>query len=235
MGTAQSNRTKYFGILGSHPLFASLPANVIHEIETELIWAKHEAGSILYNQGERVRGIFLVFEGRVKLSSVTMHARTALLKVAGAGEMLGLAETLCNHEHVTTGQVTTSSLLAFLDCYDLMNSVQKYPELSTVIVQYLAKELIRADHETLSLRVPCSSAQRLAAALLHLSNGRNNGCEPDGDLAYTHAELAQLIGASRETVTRLMKQFEQKAMVVPKKSALTIIDPKRLERTAELG
>jgi CRP/FNR family transcriptional regulator, cyclic AMP receptor protein len=234
MSSAQSKRMRHFGMLDTHALFASLPANIIREIETALIVAKHQAGSVLYRQGQSAREVFLVFDGRVKLTSITMHARTALLKVAGAGEVLGLAEVLSDHDYLTTAEATTSSLLGFLQCDDLMNALRKYPELSRAIAGYLAKEAVRSGHETLSLRVPCSSSQRLAAALLHLSNG-GNGFRSNGTLIYTHAELAQLIGASRETVTRLIKRFEEKAMIAPKKSALTIIDPKLLEQEAESG
>ena len=221
-------------MLGTHPLFASLPAAVIREIEANLIFAKHPAGSVLYRQGESAREIFLVFDGRVKLTSITRHARIALLRVVGAGEVLGLADVLSNQAHLTTAEVSTSSLVALLNCDDLLNLIQKYPELQVLVIQCLAKEAVRANRETLSLRVPCGSGQRLAAALLHLSNG-GNGFHANGTLTYTHAELAQLIGASRETITRLMKRFEEKAMIAPKKSALTILDPELLEKAAESG
>lgn len=235
MSSAQSHRTKYLGLSDSHPLFASLPVNVVREIETELIFSKHDVASILYNQGEKSRGIFLVFTGRVKLSSVTMHARTALLKIAGAGDILSLAEALSDHEHLTTAQVTASSSLAFLHHDNLMNAMQKYPEFRKSVFRYLAKEKVRADFETLSLRVPCSSSQRLAAALVHMANGRGHGFEANPTLTYTHAELAQLIGASRETVTRLLNRFEEKAMVASRKSSLTIVNFELLEQIAELG
>lgn len=234
MGFAQSKRMRQFGMLATHPLFASLPAEVVQEIEPGVIFAKHHAGSLLYRQGESAREIFLVFDGRVKLTSITMHARTALLRVVGAGEVLGLAEALSSHEHLTTAEATTSSSVALLNCDDLMTFMQKYPELLAAVARSLASESVRACHETLCLRVPCSSSQRLAATLLHLSNG-SNGFESNGTLTYTHAELAQLIGASRETVTRLMKRFEEKAMVVSKKSALTIINPELLEQVVESG
>lgn len=232
--TGQSNKIKYSGSLSSLPLFSSLPRSAILEIETKLVFARHAAGSILYHQGEKARGFFLLFAGRVKMFAVASHARTTLLKIASSGEALGVAAAILGREHLTTGQTTEPSSLAFLQRDDLVTLMQRSRDFCRAVTHYLATECIDNATETLSLRIPSSTSQKLAATLLRLADGRGNGFPRPASLIYTHAELGQLIGASRETVTRLMNKFEDAAMIAAGKSTFSITDQRLLEEMSGL-
>ncbi|MBV9183920.1 MAG: Crp/Fnr family transcriptional regulator, partial [Acidobacteria bacterium] len=167
MSSAQSvKKNGYSRSLGSLPLFSSLPHAGIRELETKLIFARHATGSILFRQGEKAKGIFLVFEGRVRVFANAIDERTALLKVAGPGAVLGLAAMLSENPDLTTAQATEPSVVARLWGDDLINSMQKYPQLLRAVAQFLAAECIETATEALLLRVPSSSFQRLATALL---------------------------------------------------------------------
>lgn len=166
--------------------------------------------------------------------AVASHARTTLLKIASPGEALGVAAAVLGREHLTTGQTTEPSSLAFLQRDDLLTLMQRSPDFCRAVTHYLATECIDNATETLSLRVPSSTSQKLAATLLRLAGGRGNGFPRPASLIYTHAELGQLIGASRETVTRLMNKFEDAAMIVAGKSTFSITDQRLLEEMSGL-
>jgi CRP/FNR family cyclic AMP-dependent transcriptional regulator len=234
MGTAQSERVRNGRSLGSQPLFTSLPQSVVAELERKLVFARHGAGSVIYRQGEETEGMFMVCSGRIKMWATTLHDRTALLRVARAGEVLNLANCLAGQPQLTTAEASENTSVAFLAREHLIKAVQNNPGFCQALVLDLAVSYIGQATETLSLRVPCSNAQRLAAVLLRLANGRVNGSAKNPRLIYTHAELAQLIGASRETVTRLMKRFADNAAIATGKSTFTIMDHRSLEETAEM-
>jgi len=203
------------------------------ELESKLIFASHNSGSILYRQGEKPKGIFLVVAGRVKMTANALNEKTALLKMAGPGEVLGLASMLSQTPHLTTSQATEPSFVALLRGDALLDGMQRYPQFSLAVAQYLAAEGVENASEALLLRVPCPRAQRLATALLRLADG-NGAVHHPRALIYTHAELGQLIGASRETVTRLMKKLETKGVITARKSRFRIRERQLLQQIAGL-
>ena len=232
MGSAQSVKAKYSRSLGVQTLFSSLPAAIIAELESKLFITRYEAGSLIYRQGERPQGIFLVFAGRIKMSAVALHAKTALLRIAGPGDVLNLAACLADEPHLTNAEATEFSSVGFLSRDEVIIAMHRHPALSKAVVQHLAVNCMERGKELLLLRVPSSSSQRLAATLLRLAESRRDRSDPIADLNYTHAELGQLIGASRETVSRLMKHFESRALIKKDRSTFSITDPESIK---ELG
>ena len=235
MSSAHSEGIRNPRSLGWQPLFTSLPQSIVVELERKLVFTRHAAGSVIYRQGDRPAGIFMICAGRIKIWAITLHDKTALLKVARPGEMLDLATCLAGERYLATAEATENSSVAFLSREDLLRSMQKYPAVSEVVVHHHAAACIEQATETLLLRVPCTSSQRLAAVLLQMANGHCNGSVDRPRLTYTHAELGQLIGASRETVTRLMKRFEGNAAIRASKSIVTITDQRALEQMAGLS
>ena len=230
MGSAEIERIKYFHLSGLQTLFSSLSPTIVTELESRLVLTRYGAGSVIYAQGKRPKGIFLVLAGRIRMSAIALQDKTAVLKIAGPGEVLNLANCVAGEPHLTTAEATELSLIAFLSREELTAAMQKYPALCRVIAEDLAAKCMERGREILSLRVPCTASQRLAALLLLLA--RRDGSGPGTHLAFTHAELGQLIGASRETVTRLMNRFEDSAGIAMRKTAITIINEQSLEEIA---
>src|SRR5690242_20204872 len=214
MSAAQNVRNLYSRSLHLVNLFSALPSELVRELETKLVISEHKAGSVLYRQDEKAKGVFILFRGRIKLSAIVVGERTALLKIASPVEVLGVAAVLSSHLQITNAESLTSSVTGFLQSDEIATAVRNYPEFASAVAHQLARECMHTMGETLLLRVPSSSAQRLAAMLLRVSELANHSPTSEcGKVGYTHAELGQLIGASRETVTRTLKQFERKGLV----------------------
>src|SRR5262249_26485786 len=88
--------------------------------------------------------------------------------------------------------------------------------------------------DMLLLRAASSRSRQLAAILIHLADRFDTAAGGESALTYTHAELGQLIGASRETITRLMKQFERRGLIKTRHSTFQIVDPQALGEIARL-
>jgi CRP/FNR family transcriptional regulator, cyclic AMP receptor protein len=223
-----------FPWFGPQSLLSSLPLPVVRNLQRKLILVRRHPGSILYRQGENADSIFFVLEGRVKIVAIDMDGNTALLRIAGPGEVLGLAAVVSIKRHLTTAQATAPSTIALLQQQDLANEMRHCPPLSEAVAQCLARECEERAIDMLLLRAASSRSQRLAAVLLHLADRFDTAVRGEPALTYTHAELGQLIGASRETITRLMKEFERQGVIKTKRSTFQIIDPQALGEIARL-
>ena len=223
-----------FHSFGSQSLLSSLPVTVARDLHRTLVLVRPNPGSILYRQGETADGIFFVLEGRVKMVATDMDGNTALLKIAGPGEVLGLAAVVSAKTHLTTAQTTMPSVIALLHQQDLASQMRNCAQLSEAVAQCLARECEERTSDMLLLRAASSRSQQLAAILLRLADDGDTGVHRELALTYTHAELGQLIGASRETITRLMKQFERRGMIKTKHSTVQIVDAHALGEIARL-
>jgi CRP/FNR family transcriptional regulator, cyclic AMP receptor protein len=149
--------------------------------------------------------------------------------------VLGLAAVISGTPHLTTAQVTLPSVVALLRLEHLAGAMRKHPQLSEAVAQSLAMECKECARDMLLLRVPCSSSQRLAAVLVCLGDGRGSAMSRQLALTYTHAELGQLIGATRETVTRLMNKFERQGVIKTTHSTFQVTDPRALKEIGKLS
>lgn len=234
MSAVQSAKTRCFRSLKSHDLFSSLPEPVTRELEKKIMFFHHTAGSIIFRQGEPAAGIIFLLEGRVKLSALAMDTKTALLKIAQPGEVLGLAAMISGTAYLTTAETTIASSIGLLRDKDFLCAMRKYPELSEAVARRLAAQCKETATDMLLLRFANCSSQRLAAALMRLVDGHGSGICREISVTYTHAELGQLIGAARETVTRLIKRFECQGIIKTRHSGFVITDPPALESIARL-
>jgi len=215
-------------------VFSGLPDTVVQRLDSTLIPSSRAAGEILYAQNEKPSGLYLLFHGTVKLTAVVAGGKTALLRIASAGDLLGLNAVIGQHPYMATARVTKGCQLGFIARDDLSTLMTRYSELGLVISQRLAEDCAEALREMLFLRVTTSSLQRLAMLLLRWS-AANGTRHRRLTLLYTQAEIGQMIGASRETVTRLMNQLERDGEISFSRSKLKILNERGMKQIAHMS
>ena len=215
------------------PLFASLPQNVISDLDVLLAPSFQASNTILYSQNDKASGVNIVFTGRVKLTAVVATGKTALLRISHPGDLLGLNAVMAQHPYMATARVLDDCRIAFLDRQSLVDLMNRHPELAITIAERLANDCAEALTEMLFLRVTTSTLQRLAMLILRWAggNGHRRSVFP---IFYTQAEIGQIIGASRETVTRLMKKLERKGNISVSHSKLKILDQQSIKKIARI-
>lgn len=211
--------------------FSSLSERVVERLDSMLTPLSRPAGEILYSQSEKPAGLYILFHGKVKLTAVVAAGKTALLRISDAGDLLGLNAVIAQRPHLATARVLKDCRLAFLAREDLLSLMVRHSELALVVAERLAEDCAEALTEMLFLRATTSSTQRLAMLLLRWS-GR--GSVPNGSfpLLYTQAEIGQMIGASRETVTRLFNRLEREGEISVSHSKLKILDQQAMRKIA---
>jgi CRP/FNR family transcriptional regulator len=191
------------------------------------------AGAVLFVEGQTPRGVFVLCSGVVKLSTNSKDGRVLILKRAEAGEVLGLSAAVSGTKYEMTAETASACQLNFIGRQDLMALLRKQSEVGVNAALALSREFQGAYRDVHDLVLARSSSGKLARLLL--------SCAPPGVQAsqelhlrsvMTHEEMAQRIGSSRETVTRLLTELKKKRLIRLEGETLVIRDKTRLEALA---
>jgi len=181
------------------------------------------------------QGVFVVYRGRVKLSLCTEDGKALIVRVAEAGEMLGNGATICRRPYETTAETMETSEISFIRQSDLLRLMRIHNDFAMHMAKQLSEEYNSTCHEIRSLVLSHSTAARLARVLLEwLDKSDNASVHGYSRLTLTHQEIGQMIGASRETVTRLLAVFRKKQFIQKNGSTLVVLNRGALESLGAL-
>jgi CRP/FNR family transcriptional regulator len=193
------------------------------------------AEALLYVEGQAPRGVFVLCTGRVKLSTTSREGRVLILRIAEAGQVLGLSAVLAGKPYELTAETTEPCQVNFVESEALLKLLHRSGELALRSAQALSREFESAYRDIPDLILARSSAGKLARLLLSWTpdQGPENGlAEVRIRSSLTHEEMAQMIGSSRETVTRLLSQLKKKQFIRLEGSTLVIRNRTALEALA---
>jgi CRP/FNR family transcriptional regulator len=193
-------------------------------------------GSVLYSEGQQPHGIFSLCTGRVKLSLTAGDGRTLIAHIASPGEVLGLSSNLTGNPFKATAETLEVSHVHFVRRDDFLRLVLHSHALSSNAVRQLSVECeTEADHIR-TLGLAHSAAEKLASLILRWceSHGRRSEDGVRVQMLMTQEDISQLIGTSRETVSRLLKDLRAKNILTIRGSALTVHDAEALRALVAL-
>ena len=205
-------------------IFCDLPDPAVQALEQIKYATAYPKGAILFVEGQAPRGIFVLCKGRVKLSICSTDGKTLILKIAEAGEVLGLSASVSGNPYELTAETIDPCQINFVKRDDFLHFLKEQPDACMRVAEQLSEKYNSACREIRSLGLSHSAAEKLAKLLLEWTakNGEGSKQEPRIKLALTHEEIAQMIGTSRETVTRLFAEMKKRQIVQAKGSTLVI-------------
>jgi CRP/FNR family transcriptional regulator, cyclic AMP receptor protein len=190
----------------------------------------YPADATLFVEGQHPRGVFLLCSGKVKLSTSSRDGKVLILKMAGPGEMLGLSAVISGTEYELTAETAMPCQVNFVPREPLLDLLQRHGEAGLRSAQALSREFQSAYRDIHDLILARSSAGKLAKLLLSWTPmSANTTKEIRVRSGLTHEEMAQMIGASRETVTRLLSDLRKKQLIRLEGSTLVIRNRTALE------
>jgi CRP/FNR family transcriptional regulator len=191
------------------------------------------AGALLFVEGQSSRGMFVLCAGKVNLSTTSREGKILILKTAEAGEALGLSATISGVGYEVTAETATPCQLNFVDRKHLLELLQSQPEIGIHTAHCLSRDFQAAYTDIRDLILTRSSAGKLARLLLAQSLPLTLAALEDRiHSPMTHEEMAQRIGSSRETVTRLLSNLKKKQLIRLDGPTLVIRDRVALEALA---
>lgn len=215
----------------SSRFFCELPEEALAAFDALTFTNVYPAGAILFSEGQPVRGVFMICHGSVKLSISSGEGKTLITRVAEAGEMLGLSSTVSGNPYKSSAETLEPSQINFVRREDFVRFLQRWPPGTAHALRQLTLECEAENDYIRALNLSQSAAEKLANLLLRWCN--HHGTETEGgtrvQVLMTHDDISQVIGTSRETVTRLLKDFRDQKMISIKGSNLIVHDRAGLE------
>jgi CRP-like cAMP-binding protein len=190
---------------------------------------KLRKGQSLFKEGDDGDNLYVVSNGKVKLGTKSPDGRENLLMILGPGDMFGELSLFDSGPRTATATAVTDSKLLTLAQEKVIPWVKEYPEVSLQLLARLASRL-RRTNEVVGDLVFSDVPGRVAKALIDLGvkfgDKRSEGLFVNHDL--TQEELAQLVGASRETVNKALADFAQRGWLRLEARSVMILDYERL-------
>jgi CRP/FNR family cyclic AMP-dependent transcriptional regulator len=192
----------------------------------------YPGGSLLFVEGQKPRGVFLLCAGRAKLFTTSREGKVLILKIAKPGEVLGLSAVISGTAYELSAETSGPCQVNFIDRESMMNLVRNNGELGLHAAEALSRDFQCAYRDIHDLVLARSSSGKLAKLLLSWTETPDHTNEIRIRSSLTHEEMAQMIGSSRETVTRLLSSLKKKQVIRVEGSTLVIRNRVALEALA---
>lgn len=203
----------------------------LNEIKSTAVYPK---GAMLFIEGQQPRGIFVLCAGKAKLSTSSRDGKTIITKLSDSGDLLGLNAVISNRPYEVTAEMMEPGQANFIPRDSLMHLIRDFPEVAVRISQQLSRNYYTAYEEIRTLGLAASPSEKFAKLLLSWST---KGTTDDGSsqvkLTLTHEEIAEIIGTTRETVSRLFSEFKKKQLMQLKGATLVIRSRFALEKIVQ--
>ena len=214
-------------------LFAALDDEAAAALRESMVEVRLERGQLLFSEGDKGDRLYVVLIGKIKLGRTSADGRENLLAVLGPGEMFSELSLFDPGPRTAGAVALTDSLLIGMGHQDLLTWLTGRPEVALQLLRALAQRL-RRTNENMADLVFSDVPGRVAKALLDLARRfgtwREDGLHVTHDL--TQEELAQLVGASRETVNKALADFAGRGWLRLEPRSVIILDEERLTRRA---
>ena len=213
------------------PLFTALDEAAAVSLRASMDTVKIAKGSILFKEGDDGEHLYVIVDGKLKLGTSSGDGRENLLSILGPGEMFGELSLFDPGPRTSTATAVTDAKLLSLGHEKVIPWLKQNPEVSLQLLTRLSQRL-RRTNEAVGDLVFSDVPGRVAKALIDLGD-RFGKTTPEGLLVnhdLTQEELAQLVGASRETVNKALADFAGRGWLKLDGRSVLIADVDRLSK-----
>jgi CRP-like cAMP-binding protein len=213
------------------PLFTALDEAAAVSLRASMDSVKIAKGSILFKEGDEGEHLYVIIDGKLKLGTSSGDGRENLLSILGPGEMFGELSLFDPGPRTSTATAVTDAKLLSLSHEKVIPWLKQNPEVSLQLLTRLSQRL-RRTNEAVGDLVFSDVPGRVAKALIDLGD-RFGKTTPEGLLVnhdLTQEELAQLVGASRETVNKALADFAGRGWLKLDGRSVLIADVERLSK-----
>ena len=220
-------------VLRQTPLFSGLDDDAAASLRSSLSENRLRRGEILFREGDSGDRLYVVMDGKIKLGRSSSDGRENLMAVLGPGQMFGELSLFDPGPRSLTATAVTDVTMLSLGHAALLDWLTGHPDVARNLLGQLASRLRRTNDVVADL-VFSDVPGRVAKALLDLASrfGRqaDDGVHVHHDL--TQEELAQLVGASRETVNKALADFANRGWLRLEPRSVVLVDVERIQRRA---
>jgi CRP/FNR family cyclic AMP-dependent transcriptional regulator len=214
-------------------IFQGVDPSAVQDLRTALEPVSFPRAHVIFAEGELGDRLYIIVSGKVKIGRKSPDGRENLLAVFGPSDMFGELSIFDPGPRTSTATTVTEVQAVTMDRTALREWIAKRPEIAEQLLRVIARRLRRTNNMLADL-IFTDVPGRVAKALLQLAH--DFGTQEGGMLRVTHdltqEEIAQLVGASRETVNKALADFAQRGWLRLEGKSVLILEPQRLVRRA---
>jgi CRP/FNR family transcriptional regulator, cyclic AMP receptor protein len=222
-------------VLARAGLFQDVDREGAETVAAQFEYIDVQRGQVIFHEGEPGDSLYIVLSGKVKLGRRSVDGRENLVALMGPSDQFGELSLFDPGPRTTTAIAVTDSRLARMPKEALRQWITERPEIAERLLRVLARRLRRTNNMLADL-IFTDVPGRVAKQLLQLA--KRFGSVESGQLRVTHdltqEELAQLVGASRETVNKALADFATRGWLRLEGKGVVILERDRLARRARL-
>ena len=216
------------------PWFCGVSPTTLQNLQAITRLKTLSAGTVLYAEGETPEGVFILCNGQAKIWIESKRGSVVILQVAEAGEALGLEAVLRNQQHEETAQLLDSCQVKFVPSGEVLHYLRKHGDAALKAAFQLNTNCHLAREQIRHIAFSVPGSEKLARLLITWARaGKNNQRgERVIQVPFTHQEIAQMIGSTRETITRVLNTLKRKDVLEVRDSTLIVKNLEELEHLA---
>ena len=190
-------------------------------------------GALVFVEGQSPSGIYIVCQGKAKLTTTNADGKTLIVRIAEAGEILGLNSCISGRPQEFTIETLQPCQLSFVSRDQFLRFLNEHPDACLQAAQHLSRDCQSAYTLIRSIALSHSVGEKLARLVLQWADDQKSaGLAARIKVTLTHEEIAQLVCTSRESVTRTLSEFKRKNILELKGSTLVVKNRAALQQMA---
>jgi len=219
-------------LIAGVPLFQSLTESDRETLAGSFVRHSFDRGEMIFRQGDQGVHLYLVESGRIKITTLAPDGREAFVAIMGPGQVFGELSLFEGQQRTADARAMEPTLLHALAHDDFRPYVAAHPEVAWELLRVLAR-MVRRQDQAIQDMVFLDVGGRVARRLLDLAQQHG---DPSGDgtvridVPITQEELAQMVGASRESVNKALGSFMDRGWVTLEGRHYIITDTDSLQR-----
>ena len=212
-------------LLAAHPFFSGFARPVIDRLLSHAITRRVKKGTILFRKGDPGTSLYAVCAGSVRISVPSFQGQDAIFNLIPPGELFGEIALLDGGARTADAMVIEDSELMVIERRDFIPLVREYPDIAMKLIEVVCTRLRRTSEQVEDI-VFLGLPERLAKALLRLHT--RSAANPENTIRITQRDLSQMVGASRESANKLLRDWQRRGWLKLRRGGLKLTSPKAI-------
>jgi CRP/FNR family cyclic AMP-dependent transcriptional regulator len=213
--------------------FCDLAPSPLKSFEEAKYTSSYPSDALLFVEGQAPRGAYVICKGRVKLTMSSADGKSIILHIAGPGELIGLDAAMSGEPYGISAETLEPCQLNFIKRDAFLRLMREQPQILAHAAAQFGRDYRAACFQIRSLGLSRTASEKIARFLLETAAaGQQTNQGIRVNLSLTHEEIAQVVGVSRETVTRTFSDLKSRSLIAVKGPSITIRDKQGLEALA---
>lgn len=209
-----------------------LPPTILNQVQAAGVPIEYPSGATIFRKGQQAFGVHIICSGRVKLGDICNGGRAIIVRISGPGHALGLTKALVKKLYSLTAETLEPVQVKFISSADFGHIKDASPRIAECIIEQLSHDLLSAQQSMLRSFLHTSARPKLASLLIAWAGEEKQPVDGPArvHMNLTHQQIGQMLGTSRETVTRTLKEFREAGVIKMRGATVEILDGPRLKK-----